>query len=1184
MAGGEAGPAPVVTADDGSEMVLVEAGAFVMGSGSGTAEESPPHVRRVGAFYIDRTEVTCLQYARYLQATSTEPPTDWSGSTVPVGREAHPITNITWFDAMRYALWAGKRLPTEAEWEKAARGADGRAFPWGDADDESRRNKDSGKLRPVGQYPAGASPGGCLDMSGNAWEWTADWFDPYPGSLARSVHFGQQYKVIRGGAGEYLYATDNTGTTTQRARLVPYGAHDFVGLRCVRDAPGAAPPYDARQWLKDAEARLTGYLREPSQLAYERQFKQMLATGRVPLSIQGPPVRQGHVRTGLPLPRGLLREVGGLHLTGAHDAIIPVQTGVLSRWPDDSIRWALLDFHASPGRAVYVNLTPAPAAAVQTEGVVVSRQAGRVVMAGPTIRIILSPEKLIEEIQSGSRTVITGVRLGLRGRFAGGDADLSPLPAEGITVEDSGPQYAQVRLEGFFADARGGRTAMKYDLRVGLPASAATVTLACTLVHHAARRLPWEAMDPNVILSDARLMFDTPAPIRECTLGTENGRVKLSLSDNQPVELLQSDDLKYEIRRGDAATGGGTRAPGQLAVATDGGPLALGVRHFWQNYPQALLATRQGFGVRLYAGGEPFVWEGGLAKTHEMTLDLAATELESAAQPLRAVIPPVWACGTEAAGAVMPRCAESIETLPYWECRRETAMRQWANGMPFGRRDFGDGYMGGPYKGKNAYVNLEYDVAWDFLMEYLRTGDLWFLETAEPMARHQADIDTENVAGFPWKHSPMHTTTVAELGHVFIRGLLLHHLLTGDRRSLETAVRIGNWIADNMERGSGVGNERQIGWSLYALTGLYDVTAEPRYLRAAETLTKRLVAGQSPSGKFDIRWDNRIAFFNGIAMNGMLTVYEITGDAALRDGIVKVAGRTLGMYPEYACRTLNAYCWMVEQRDDPRFLDNLERTWNSSMEFLLDRDCTTAETHAWKFPRFAARYGLFPVFRSKPEALPEASSWKSIRFTNPQVELYLRCGQAGSVVVIREGLARGQVRLYDMAGQRLHSFDLDRCDRIFEAVSLLLGASGVYRMVLAGPEVFGWQVQYDAATAVTVYDRAHKQIPCLLNRAYGCLREGAREVAMTFEAVGEGFHAAVLYDPNGSPVRAVRHFVDFEDPGRYELTLQAPVAGPREGWSLQLHALKVLRIEGMTPYWSNDPDEFFRPERIEAEP
>ncbi len=282
------------------------------------------------------------------------------------------------------------------------------------------------------------------------------------------------------------------------------------------------------------------------------------------------------------------------------------------------------------------------------------------------------------------------------------------------------------------------------------------------------------------------------------------------------------------------------------------------MRHFWQNHSKTLFLDQHLIGVRLWSGSEPFLWEGGLAKTHELVIDVSqAMPARCEMAPLRAVAPPQWMCGTQAAGALLPRNEQAIRQLAYWECWRETAMRNWANAMPTGMRDFGDAFMGGPYKGRHACSNLEYDVAMDFLHQFLRTGDAWYLETAEPLARHQADIDTENVAGFAWKHSPLHTTTQAEFGHVFLRGLILHHLLTGEARSLEVAMKVGDWIADSLLHGRGVGNERQIGWSLYALTALHDVTRKTEYLQAVQALSQRLIRGQSPNGKFDIRWDNR---------------------------------------------------------------------------------------------------------------------------------------------------------------------------------------------------------------------------------------------------------------------------------------------------------------------------------------
>jgi formylglycine-generating enzyme required for sulfatase activity len=248
--------AALCSAGVGAEMVHIPAGPFTMGSGDGDPDATPPHRRDLPEFWIDDREVTVTEYARFVEATGHQPPTGWIGQQPPRGLERLPITNITWFDALEYAVWAGKRLPTEAEWEKAARGTDGREFPWGPADSEKRRNLDSGHLTAVGSFPSGASPYGILDASGNAWEWTADWYDAYPGSMARSVEFGRKYKVIRGGAAEYYYGLENTGSATQRARTLPYGAHDFVGFRCARSRTPDESPYDPRELLAEARSRL----------------------------------------------------------------------------------------------------------------------------------------------------------------------------------------------------------------------------------------------------------------------------------------------------------------------------------------------------------------------------------------------------------------------------------------------------------------------------------------------------------------------------------------------------------------------------------------------------------------------------------------------------------------------------------------------------------------------------------------------------------------------------------------------------------------------------------------------------------------------------------------------------------------------------------------------------------------
>ena len=182
---------------DGVVMVLIPAGEFTMGVGKGELDETsqPKHKVWVSAYWIDKYEVTNRQYKRFCDATGHAPPED------PIfdGYHAYfanfpdrPVVNVTCDDAAAYAAWAGKRLPTEAEWEKAARGTDGRKYPWGSsgADDGGalRANfnaagsgRDDGweKMAPVGSYQAGASPYGVMDMAGNVGEWCSDYYKPY---------------------------------------------------------------------------------------------------------------------------------------------------------------------------------------------------------------------------------------------------------------------------------------------------------------------------------------------------------------------------------------------------------------------------------------------------------------------------------------------------------------------------------------------------------------------------------------------------------------------------------------------------------------------------------------------------------------------------------------------------------------------------------------------------------------------------------------------------------------------------------------------------------------------------------------------------------------------------------------------------------------------------------------------
>ncbi|HKQ38430.1 MAG TPA: formylglycine-generating enzyme family protein [Verrucomicrobiae bacterium] len=238
-----AAPLSEIISKDSSIMILIPAGSFQMGS-TNQPDESPERKVNVPSFYIDTYEVTGEQYDNFLQATGHRPPLDWADGKLPPKLRKHPVVNVTWNDATAYAKWAGKRLPTEAEWEKACRGSDGLVYPWGNAGEGKKaasgadardKTHPEGRTFPVGSFPDDVSPYGVMDMAGNAWEWTADWYKPYPGNDQFEVEFGSKYKVIRGGGGIDYFQATSTRRCADRAHALPHSTHDALGFRCAQD-------------------------------------------------------------------------------------------------------------------------------------------------------------------------------------------------------------------------------------------------------------------------------------------------------------------------------------------------------------------------------------------------------------------------------------------------------------------------------------------------------------------------------------------------------------------------------------------------------------------------------------------------------------------------------------------------------------------------------------------------------------------------------------------------------------------------------------------------------------------------------------------------------------------------------------------------------------------------------------
>lgn len=206
-------------------MVLVPAGEFIFGVDGGAPDERPQRKINLDAFYIDKFEVTNKEFAEVFTSHVYDPQL-----------ADFPVTGVTWSQANEYARAVGKRLPTEKEWEKAARGTDGRQYPWGNTFDPDLCNSSLSDAKApvkVGQYRGGASPYGAMDMAGNVYEWTADWYQPYEGNKDIRVEYGQVYRVLRGGS----FMTDQFGVRCPRRHYDKMeNTRADYGFRCAKDA------------------------------------------------------------------------------------------------------------------------------------------------------------------------------------------------------------------------------------------------------------------------------------------------------------------------------------------------------------------------------------------------------------------------------------------------------------------------------------------------------------------------------------------------------------------------------------------------------------------------------------------------------------------------------------------------------------------------------------------------------------------------------------------------------------------------------------------------------------------------------------------------------------------------------------------------------------------------------------
>ncbi|MBI5385161.1 MAG: hypothetical protein HZA90_10795 [Verrucomicrobia bacterium] len=935
---------------------------------------------------------------------------------------------------------------------------------------------------------------------------------------------------------------------------------------------------------------------------------------RVPLTVTEPSgaARQpGHVTSGVPFPMGAVKTNQPLRLFDEHGSPIPVQFRATGTWRDGSLKWALLDFQSdfAGGETKKFTLeagqgtTPPPPLPAR---IAIDDQPDALwVNTGP-LRFSISKRSfgvfdtaLVDRNHHGpfepdERMTADGLRqsLTLAKEFTG----LQPrvLPPEEVVVEEPGPLRACVRVSGWISDG-GTNRLLRYLVRVHAFAGAKHVSVHYTVVQMSpAIKMLW-VKDLSLSLAPE---FSTGAAF---SFGSHTGRLAA------PVTLAQVKEASYSVTNATGWREGGLRAPGWVDVSGARGGVTVAVKDFWQQFPKAITLGTNGLRIGLFPeeAAEPFDFDQGLGKTHELLFDFHPAAAPSRVvfhasrfHPLFAVAPAPWYCDSKVFGDLAPF---DFDLFPDYETLTEASGDKFIKSMATGWRNWGDFYYGGPYKGKNAFMDLEYDVPHNFLVQFARTGQRKYLDTAGTMAQHQADIDVNHFTRWQWKHSPRHTETPAEFGHTFTRGLLENYFLTGNRRCFEAAVELGDYFAKEFPKPATLGNERQIGWGLISLLPVYEATWDSKYIMAVTNTLDRLMAGLDARGKFSIRWDNRIAFFNGIAATGFIYVHRATGDERVADAALRVIGRTKGFYPEYSGRTLEALAWAYQRTGDPEFLDELKLTYEATMARTLAwrtmelGAMTIFTVHALPFmekSRFVQR-PTDPVAISADQFASE-NGWFAHHVPHSEGEVYLRSdGESGfKFVLVRKGAwkAAAQADLLDPAGQRVRTLELPRealiCQR--RVVEVPRAAAGSYLLKLRSPpapsdrggSMITWDVVTTRPMPAVLTTPGFEGLEYVTPRLFTVPKADAAKIEIELAGEGEGFKKAVLHDPDGNPAATLEAFVDLGDPGRYAYKLSAEIpARHRDGiWSLSLQDVSLKKLSGLAPYFSTSRHAFFRPD------
>lgn len=645
------------------------------------------------------------------------------------------------------------------------------------------------------------------------------------------------------------------------------------------------------------------------------------------------------VRSGVPFPKGALIDPGQVRLVAGHSEV-PMDAQVLAKWDDGSIKWLLLDFQTSlqphEGRDYALEYGPGISSNSQAglkieendEYLRVDTGAARFEISKNTFGIL--KRFFVRANQGWTLACDEGIDIVARNYVYRNYTTKAPECEYFAEVEERGSVHAVIKVTGtlVWRAKEVVKNTLSYTLRLYCCAGSPDIRLTFTL-----KNRQQEAYEILRSLEITAPLVDASANIvagwgnDSCghfELGAQPDMLILQTGPTnlRPWEQFSCAVIDSEGRIVDRRD----KSPGWAALEEDALGVCAAVRNFWQKHPKGFRFEPGLMAISLHPmHAEHFVLSQGMKYTDDVLLSLYTpatrqASLRSAAafgHPLFAKATPQWYCESGAMGWLSP--VDDHNFRRYEQLLRQSfdsLVRGQEQEAMYGALNFGD--TSGDYTTQRDYwLNQEYDTPHCCFMMFARSGDTRYLDWGRDAARHQADVDTihfctDNLEaiGSQYKHewahiSYRHGIDQSHKGphdHIWAEGLCECYLLTGDRRSLEIARGVGDFLIKRVGRGLGNVNPRSYGWPLVALCAIYETTGDEKYLEGAADVVRQALARNHPTrGIWQDKWGvdehgreilgNKI-FMVGVLMEGMAQYHRITGDEDVKIWLAKT-GRTI---------------------------------------------------------------------------------------------------------------------------------------------------------------------------------------------------------------------------------------------------------------------------------------------------